>query len=77
MPEDHAAYTSPAAGSSVDAGDRITLYLSNGRDEVPAQQPVGRTGGGGSLDQPGGPGGAPAPDEQQAPDEGAGRPDED
>ena len=45
VPSGDAAYTSPTAGSPVDPGATITLYLSNGRtppaeEEPPAEEPV-------------------------------------
>ncbi|MFP5219063.1 MAG: penicillin-binding protein [Actinomycetes bacterium] len=78
VPEGSVAYTSPAAGTPVEAGSTVVLFLSNGGDEAPAQQPVGDTAGGGGLDQPGAPPADgtttdPAPDAGDGPGNGQGQ----
>jgi membrane peptidoglycan carboxypeptidase len=40
VPAGHAAYTSPTAGSPVEAGSSLILYLSNGRSPEPDQPPA-------------------------------------
>ena len=64
VPDGHAAYTSPQAGSPVDAGSSVRLYLSNGRDEPAAQQPVTEPGGAAPP-----PSGSPAPDAAEPDDD--------
>ena len=56
QPEGTVAYSSPGAGSSVQPGGVVTLYLSNGVPPPPEPEPEESGGGGDEDDAGGGPG---------------------